>query len=202
MKYSFHESLDHLAKHIKDFGEYVVVHIAGWTASGKTLLTQKLKEHLGDEECHSIEMDDYYKGRVFIREQESLGNICSFDHEESFDIPLLSQHIWELKKNREIKKPIYSMKSEATTWYEVVFPKKIIIIEWLYALHTDIVHHADITIFIDSETEIRKNRRIQRDSQRTLQSQDEIHEMFELAEKMYIESIRPTLKNAHIIIEN
>lgn len=83
----------------------IIIGIAGGTGSGKTTLTQHLKEHFGDS-VTVIGHDSYYKRQEGTTYEERV--LQNYDHPDAFDTDLLIQHLRELKEGRSIQCPVYS----------------------------------------------------------------------------------------------
>ena len=110
-----------------------IILIGGGSASGKTFVSKKIIEELGSDNVTRISIDDYYKDLTNIPIEKRAK--INYDSPSAFDWPLLAEHISELKKGNSINKPIYDFtihnRKEET---ELIFPRKIIIIEGIMAL--------------------------------------------------------------------
>jgi len=144
-------------------------------------------------------MDNYYIGADFVQK-----NNLTFDEPKALDLELFKKHLKELQKWKEIHSPVYDFKIwERTDQYTKISAKKIIVVEWLFALHDSIVPLGDYKIFVDLWTHGRILRRIFRDVDRTWDKAWEILNYFsKVVEPKNTEHIEPTKKQADIIIEN
>lgn len=61
----------------------IIIGIAGGTGSGKTTLTEKLREHFGSDEVSVINHDSYYKRHDELPYEERCK--LNYDHPDSFD---------------------------------------------------------------------------------------------------------------------
>ncbi len=181
----------------------VIVEIAGGSASGKTsAVSQKLKDMFGDD-AMIFSMDDYYRGRTYMAEEAVKGNVLNFDQPEVINIPLVKEHIAELREGKSIQKPVYSFREGESISTEEVKPKRIIIVEGLFALNDELVSEADIRAFVDIGTHGRILRRLLRDVERTGQKPEDILSYFsEIVEPMHEKYVQSTAKNADIVISN
>lgn len=177
-----------------------LIGIAGGTGSGKTTVALNIKDKIG-EEILILDMDSYYKDHSNIPFEERLK--INYDHPDTFDTPLLKEHLEKLLKGEEIKKPIYSFVDYVRLKdFELVKPQRIIILEGLFALFfEDLRKLMDIKIYVDTDSDIRLIRRILRDTKdrgRTLESV--IKQYTEVVRPMHIQFVEPTKRFADIII--
>lgn len=181
----------------------IIVEIAGGSASGKTsAVAAKIKEKFGDEAI-ILSMDDYYRGKTFMEEEEKRGNILNWDQPEALNLPLLKEHLKALKEGKPIEKPVYDMKVSEPTKTETLKPSKIIIVEGLFALNDQIKEEGDVKAFVDIGTHGRILRRLLRDIERTGQQPADILKYFsEIVEPMHEKYVLSTKENADLIIKN
>src|SRR5699024_12674521 len=127
----------------------VVIGIAGGSCSGKTSITNAIRNQFTDETIVVIDQDAYYKDQSHLSLQER--SKVNYDHPQASDQDLLLSHIQGLLKGQAIEKPIYNFKSHTrSTEITIVNPKEVIIIEgnsiFEYSVHRDM---------LDSKTLIR-----------------------------------------------
>ncbi len=210
----------------KENGELVIVCIAGGSSSGKTSsVLNKLTERLG-EDALVISMDNYYKGRTFIKGLEKDAADVkpavdfidtemaeNWDQPQALDLKLLAHHLNELKRGKRIESPKYEMNGSYRSNESIPIDpsgKKIIIIEGLFALNDQIVKfvNPDYKIYVGSATEEddvhgRIIRRLMRDPQRTGLGEKDIFKYWvDVIEPMHRKYIAPTKEVADIIINN
>ena len=65
----------------------IIIGIAGGTGSGKTTLTERLRDHFGIDEVSVINHDSYYKRHDELPYEERCK--LNYDHPDSFDTPLM-----------------------------------------------------------------------------------------------------------------
>jgi uridine kinase len=205
--YSLEEGLEKLTSLVKEKLQEkdgtIIVEIAGGSSSGKTsAVSVKLKEMFGDD-AMIFSMDDYYRGRTYMAIEAEKGNVLNFDQPEVLNLPLLKEHINQLKSGQSIQKPIYSFKEGEAVGTEELKPKRIIIVEGLFALNEQLIDEGDVKAFVDIGTHGRIMRRLLRDVERTGQRPEDILNYFsEVVEPMHDKYIQTTAKNADIIISN
>lgn len=181
----------------------VIVQIAGGSASGKTsVVAARLKEMFG-KEAMILSMDDYYRGKTFMEAEAKKGNILNWDQPEALNLALLKKNLSDLKNGRPTQKPIYSFKTSEPTGTEELQPRRVIIVEGLFALDEAVKSEGDVKAFVDIGTHGRILRRLLRDVERTGQKPSDILRYFsEVVEPMHEKYVQSTKKNADIIIRN
>ncbi|MCX8094761.1 MAG: uridine kinase [Caldisericia bacterium] len=178
----------------------MLIGIAGGTGSGKTTVAQNIKEKIG-EDILILDMDSYYKDNSNIPFEERLK--INYDHPDAFDIPLLKSHIEMLLKGEVVKKPIYSfVEYTRLKDYEEVKPKRIIILEGIFALFFEELRRVmDIKIYVDTDADIRLIRRLLRDIKERGRTIDSVIKQYtEVVRPMHIQFVEPTKRFADIII--
>jgi len=185
----------------------LVISIAGGSASGKTSVATNIINSLQSNNLHTevslLNMDSYYRDLSFLPLDER--KKFNFDHPDSIDWSLFYEHIDLLLSGRPIQKPIYSfVEYTRSSFYEIVLPKKVIIIEGLFALYDDKIRQlSNIKIFVEAPDDIRLIRRIQRDiKERGRNIEDIIEQYLNYVRPMYVKYIEPTKKYADIVIQN
>ncbi len=178
----------------------IIVEIAGGSGSGKTTkIASKLKEKFKDKAI-LISIDDYFIGASRINARG-----LNFDHPDAVDLDLLKEHLRLMKEGKVIEKPIYEFKTGERTGNERVNPKRIIILEGIFALNKKVAGEGDVRVFVDVGSHGRIMRRLMRDSKRdNLFSvpMRSMQYMTNVVEPMYGVHIAPTRQNADIIIDN
>ena len=189
-----------LADKIKPKSKYnFVILIAGWSASGKTSLIAERIRDIYKKDSIILSMDNYYMWAEHVKKHQ-----ISFDDPEALDLKLFKKHLRALRRWETIQSPVYSFKkSQRSQKTLTIKPKKIIIVEWLYALHDSIHTVWDYKVFVDLGTHGRLLRRIFRDVHRTGQYAKDIFQYFtQIIEPKNYQHIEPTKTNADIIISN
>ena len=140
-----------------------VIGIAGGTSSGKTTVSYNIIDSIGVENISYISHDSYYKDLSKV-EKKDIDKV-NFDHPNSLDTELMIKDINELIKGNNIEQPIYDFKTHMRlTTTKTVISKKIILIEGILVLHNSILRNLmNIKIFVDTESDERLIRRINRD---------------------------------------
>ena len=208
-EYETEEGLNMLISLISDklkssAGRPIVVEIAGGSASGKTYkISDEVMKKFGSQAV-LIPMDDYYRGATFMQQQAAQGVTLNWDQPEALDIPLLKQHLAQLKKGEGIEKPMYRIKPNAESiGNETVKPAPIIVIEGLFALSDELAQEGDVKAFVETGVHGRIIRRLLRDIERTNQKPADILKYFsEVVQPMHDKYIQSTKQNADLVISS
>jgi uridine kinase len=162
----------------------VLVGVAGGTGSGKTSFAQRLSDKLGVQRCMTIAQDAYYKdGSGLSAETRAAIN---YDHPDAFDTSLLIQDLRDLKAGRPVPCLTYDHASYARhVLADPLTPRPVILLEGILILAEEPLRRLmDIKLFIDTDSDVRILRRLQRDLRDRGRS-------FESVEYQYLDSVRP-----------
>lgn len=180
--------------------DILVIGIAGGTGSGKTTLTNRLKERFG-KDISVISHDNYYRSQDDISFEERVKT--NYDHPDSFETDLLIEHLKQLKNGHSIECPIYSF-SEHTRTKDTrkIDPTKVIIVEGILIFQNpELLNMLDIRIFVDTDPDVRILRRILRDVKERGRSLDSVVTQYLATVKpMHEQFVEPSKRNADIIV--
>ncbi len=179
----------------------LVIGIAGGTGSGKTTVVNKIISSFPKNEVALVTQDSYYKdsGHLPLEERQKI----NFDHPDSIEFDLLTEHIAKLKKGEEVQEPIYSYltctRSEETN---TIFPRKVIIVEGILILgHQPLRDLFDIKVFVSADADDRLIRVIRRDMVERGRTADMVLERYHKSVKpMHLQFIEPTKRYADLIV--
>ena len=148
-------------------------------------------------------MDDYSKGNAFVAQMAENGTPINWDHPLYMDFALIREHLAALARGEIIDKPTFSFKTGERAESEKFAPKKVIVVEGLFALRDELKDFADIKTFVDISLHGSIVRRLLRDVQRTNMEPSQILKYYlGVVEPMYQEHIAPTKNNADIVLLN
>ncbi|OQB99574.1 MAG: Uridine kinase [Firmicutes bacterium ADurb.Bin099] len=180
--------------------DILVIGIAGGTGSGKTTLTNRLKERFG-KDISVMSHDNYYRSQDDISFEERVKT--NYDHPDSFETDLLIKHLKQLKNGHSIECPVYSF-SEHTRTKDTrkIDPTKVIIVEGILIFQNpELLNMLDIRIFVDTDPDVRILRRILRDVKERGRSLDSVVTQYLATVKpMHEQFVEPSKRNADIIV--
>jgi len=180
-----------------------IIGICGGTCSGKSTISEKLKDYYKKTGVNKINTDSYYKdhSKLSFKERSQI----NFDHPNSIDFELLIKHLNNLIKNNSIKEPVYSYKShKRLKKNKLLKPKRIIILEGLHIFcNAELINLIDFGLFLNLDSVTRLERRIKRDINERGRTEEEVINRFnEMCEPMYQEFIFPSRTKANVIINS
>jgi uridine kinase len=174
-----------------------VVGVAGCSGSGKSTVSSLVENHF-QENCIVLSADNYYLGKDKMK-------VTSFDHPDALDFDLLISHVQQLKQGKSIEMPDYdftvSSRKEKTI---TVHPKPVIIIEGILVLHPEKLRALmDVSVFVDTDIEKCRDRRITRDIlHRGRKKEQALEQWNKDVLPAYYEFVEPSKKHATLLIEN
>lgn len=178
-----------------------IIGIAGGTGSGKTTVVKKIAEALPPHYVAVVPLDSYYNDTSDMTEEER--RAINFDHPDAFDWKLLIEHIKMLKAGEAVEQPTYSYlicnRLPETIHVE---PKPVIIIEGIMTLlNKKLREMMDLKIFVDTDSDERLIRNIQRDVIERGRTVDMVIDRYQKVLKpMHEQFIEPTKKFADLIV--
>lgn len=179
----------------------ILIGITGGTGSGKSTVSKEIFKFIEERDITIIEQDSYYKDQSALSFEDRVKT--NYDHPFAFDNELLIQHLNDLIEGKSIEKPIYDFERHNRKKETIlVEPKNIIILEGILILfEKEIRDLLDIKIFVDTDSDVRVIRRIQRDIEdrgRTLSSV--IYQYMNTVRPAHLQFVEPTKRYADIII--
>ena len=138
-----------------------LIGITGGSGSGKSTVVRKISEAHPDSIC--IAQDNYYKSASFVNNHNILA--FNFDHPDAFDMDLMVENLKDLKASKAIDMPQYDfVKHQRKPETKHIEPKTIIIVDGLMVLYDKRIRDLlDLKLFVDTPSDIRFVRRLQRD---------------------------------------
>lgn len=178
-----------------------IIGIAGGTGSGKTTVVRKIAEALPPHHVVVVPLDSYYNDTSHMTEEER--HAINFDHPDAFDWKLLIKQVNELRNGQAVEQPTYSyIKCNRQKETLHVEPKPVIIIEGIMTLlNKKLRDMMDLKIFVDTDSDERLIRNIQRDVLERGRTVDMVISRYlEVLKPMHEQFIEPTKKYADLII--
>ncbi len=179
--------------------EVKIIGITGGSGSGKSTIVRKISEVCSD--FVFIPQDNYYKSASYISNENITA--FNFDHPDAFDMELLYEHLYQLKKGQPIEMPEYDFvvhkRKENTV---TIQPKSLVIIEGLMILFEKEVRDLlDLKLYVDTPDDIRFIRRLKRDiAERGRTVESVINQYLEVVRPGFYNFIAPTMQYADLII--
>ena len=180
----------------------IIIGITGGSSSGKTYLSNKLINKFGKDNINLIQMDSYYNDLKYLSIEKREKN--NFDQPNAFDFNLLLNHLKNLDNKGNVEIPIYDYKTHTrSNKTNKIIEKPILIIEGIFALYNKKIRDLmNLTIYIDIENNIRKERRIKRDTIQRNRTEDSIIYQYEnVVEPMYKKYISPMKNKSNLILK-
>lgn len=180
--------------------DIMIIGIAGGTGSGKTTLTDRLKERFGAD-VTVVYHDNYYKRHDEMTYAERC--LLNYDHPDAFDTDLMIEHIQALRRGESVECPVYDFtvhnRSDETT---IIHPTKVIIIEGILIFQNTFLRDLmDIKVFVDTDADVRILRRILRDVKERGRSIESVVEQYLTTVKpMHEQYVEPSKRAADIIV--
>ena len=178
-----------------------IIGIAGGTGSGKTTVVKKIVESLPPHYVAVVPLDSYYNDTTHLTDEERRN--INFDHPDAFDWKLLIRQINALRNGEAIEQPTYSyILSNRLKETVHVEPKPVIIIEGIMTLiNRKLRDMMDLKIFVDTDSDERLIRNIQRDVVERGRTVDMVLKRYlEVLKPMHEQFIEPSKKFADLII--
>ena len=178
-----------------------IIGVAGGTGSGKTTVVRKIVEALPPHHVAVVPLDSYYNDTTGLTPEER--RAINFDHPDAFDWALLNKHVRQLKAGEAVEQPTYSyILSNRLPETIHVEPKPVILIEGIMTLvNKELRDMMDIRIFVDTDSDERLIRNIQRDVVERGRTVDMVIDRYlKVLKPMHEQFIEPSKKYADIII--
>ena len=178
-----------------------IIGIAGGTGSGKTTVVRKIAQALPPHYVAVVPLDSYYNDTTGMTDEER--RAINFDHPDAFDWKLLVKQINMLRRGEAIEQPTYSyILSNRLKETIHVEPKPVIIIEGIMTLiNKKLRDMMDLKLFVDTDSDERLIRNIQRDVVERGRTVDMVLERYlNVLKPMHEQFIEPTKKYADLII--
>lgn len=179
----------------------IVIGIAGGSGSGKTTLAELIIERVGSNQIAYLPHDAYYKDLSKLPPNQRAA--VNFDHPDSLDNDLLIQHVEQLKSYQPVDLPIYDFKQHTRTHKTLkIDPRPVIMVEGILIFAEPTLRKLlEVKIFVDTDSDIRFIRRLQRDIEERGRSADSVvRQYLATVRPMHLEFVEPSKRYADMII--
>jgi uridine kinase len=184
-----------------DHPDPLVIGIAGGSGSGKTTVAQEILNRVGADRIAFLQHDSYYKDLTGLPPGQRFE--LNFDHPDSLETELLTEHVMCLREGRAVDVPIYDFSTDSRTGQTfTVNPQPVILVEGiLIFVDATLRKLFDIKIFVDTDPDIRFIRRLQRDiTERGRTPESVIKQYLTTVRPMHLEFVEPSKRYADVII--
>lgn len=184
-----------------DSSNPLVIGVAGGSGSGKTTVVRKIIESVGKDSINLVQHDAYYRDLSHMSPEERAKQ--NFDHPASLQTELMVRHVQALKKGFAVDIPKYDFSNHIRkVETDTLIPRKVVLLDGILIFsEKSLLELMDIKIFVDTDSDVRLLRRMQRDiidRGRTLESVIRQYERF--VRPMHLEFVEPSKRHADIII--
>ena len=179
----------------------IVLGVAGGSGSGKTTVVRAIMRHLGGAGVTLIHHDSYYRDTSHLTPEARLA--INYDHPDSLETELLIEHLKELRSARAVAVPMYDFANHRRlSDREHIEPGKVIIVDGLLILWDPALRALmDIKVFVDTDSDLRFIRRLERDIRERGRSTESVIEQYvRTVRPMHLEFVEPSKRYAHVII--
>jgi uridine kinase len=178
-----------------------VIGVAGGSGSGKTTVVRRIVDSLGPEQVTLLDHDRYYRDRNDLRLEERAA--LNYDHPDALETDLLVQHVRALKSGTPVNVPQYDFTRHARLSETEVFqPRRALIVEGILVFTDAALRELmDIKVFVDTDSDTRFIRRLQRDVAERGRTMDSVIDQYQTTVKpMHLEFVEPSKRYADVII--
>lgn len=178
-----------------------VIGVAGGSGSGKTTVTRRVMEVMGQAGVAVLNQDNYYNDQQGVPFEKRL--TTNYDHPAAFDWPLLADHLDALLAGVPIPMPLYDFSQHTRApETQTVLPAKVVVLEGFFALYEErIRERMHLRVFVDADPDVRFIRRLLRDTQERGRSLESVVSQYlEFVRPMHLTFVEPTKRYADVII--
>ncbi len=152
--------------------------ICGGSGAGKTTLTSRLIERLGDAEATVLAYDAYYRDLSHLPFAERRRR--NYDHPDSLDSELFLEHLDALRRGISVDVPVYDFSTHTLSGrFERVEAARLLLVEGILLLTlAGAVERLDYSVFLDVPEDVRLQRRIHRDMTERGRPEDHVRRQF------------------------
>ena len=174
--------------------DILMIGIAGGTGSGKSTLTERIKEYFGEHVTVLTHDNDMtYEERTHL----------NYDHPNAFDTDLMIEHVRSLRAGKDIICPVYDFSAHNRSKETLtIHPNKVMIIEGILIFECkELTDLMDIKIYVDTDADVRILRRIMRDvEERGRSLTSVVNQYLNTVKPMHEQFVEPSKKYADIIV--
>ncbi len=179
----------------------LVIGIAGGSGSGKTTVARSVVESIGRDAVVLIQHDAYYREQSHLPLEERAK--VNYDHPDSLETDLLVEHLRLLVAGTSVHRPVYDFTVHTRSAETVlVEPKPVILVEGILVLYEPSLRELmDLKIYIDTDSDLRIVRRLERDINERGRSFDSVRDQYlHTVRPMHLQFVEPSKRYPDIVI--
>jgi uridine kinase len=156
-----------------------IIGVCGGSGSGKTTFCDQLLALLGPDRAAHLSQDDYYKDLSHLSPQARAE--VNFDHPDSIEFGLLSEHLDRLGQGEPVAVPTYDFSTHTRSGRQhIISPKPVVLVEGILLFSHDVtVEKFDYRVFIEAREAVRFERRLHRDVKERGRSAESVTRQFQ-----------------------
>jgi uridine kinase len=178
-----------------------IIGIAGGTGSGKTTVASVILDRVGPDHVAYLPHDAYYRNEDDLPRAQP--DIINWDHPIALETALMTAHVRALRAGQPVELPTYDFTTNRRTGRTVhVAPRPIVIVEGILIFaEPELRRLFDMKIFVDTDSDLRFIRRLQRDlAERGRATDSVIQQYLTTVRPMHLEFVEPSKRYADIIV--
>lgn len=180
-----------------------LVAVCGGSCSGKSTLATRVLRLLGPENATSLAFDSYYRDQASLTPEERAD--VNYDHPDSLDVELFSQHLSLLAAGKPIDCPVYDFATH-TRVHETrpIQAAPVVVVDGILILADDrLVPQFDMRIFRQCPEDVRLDRRVSRDMTSRGRTEESVRKQFAATVKpMHDRFVLPSAQHADVVFEH
>jgi uridine kinase len=164
-------------------------------------VAEEILNQVGPERIAYLPHDAYYKDLSGLPPPQRAE--VNFDHPHSLDSELLIAHVRLLQAGKPAELPVYNFATHSRTDRTILIsPRNVIIVEGILIFaEPELRKLFDVKIFVDTDSDIRFIRRLQRDiSERGRTTDSVVQQYLKTVRPMHLEFVEPSKRYADVII--
>src|SRR5262249_22060649 len=155
-----------------------VIGVAGGSGSGKTTVVRRIVESIGLDHVTVLDHDRYYRDRNDLRLEERAA--LNYDHPDALETDLIVRHVRDLKAGKAVAVPQSDFTRHARLAETETFqPRRALIVEGILIFSDPALRELmDIKVFVDTDSDTRFIRRLQRDVAERARTMDSVIDQY------------------------
>ncbi len=179
----------------------LVIGLAGGTGSGKTTVSEAVRQAAGEGNLIVLPQDAYYRAQT--ESPPEIRKKTNYDEPSAFDTELLVSQLDALLRGETIARPVYDFAAHNRAEETVPLgPKPVVVVEGILVLHEPSLRERfDLSVFVDAPPDERFIRRLERDvSERGRSAESVIEQYRRTVKPMHDLFVEPTKAHANLIV--